>query len=322
MPGSNADDFPPYGPVPDEIRKPARHWDPLTRPLPSRAMPDLRPAGQNHKLLQNKSTDQPNRATGTQNKLLRKNSDAAPRVERPKAPSFEELKKLIDEEQANRLNEMDGYNKTPPRPREGFGLQLRPQHDDINEYFTGPKWLDRFVESAELRPPPPIGPQIDRKPKPKVRYREEGEWVGRSEPPPPPPLPPPPRKKDTIFTAKKIAFRATFDLSGKDTEFANPDFLPEIQHVVKNLQRDADQHVEISAFVGPSWALVNFYGWPVGRTPEVLEFYGHVMDARNDKVGKLLEALGIDAARIHYRRGEAGVGGEFIKVEFRFFVPK
>ena len=60
----------------------------------------MRPAGQDHKLLLNKSAakGQPNRATGVENKSLRKYPGVAPEFERRKPPSFEELKQSIDED--------------------------------------------------------------------------------------------------------------------------------------------------------------------------------------------------------------------------------
>src|SRR5689334_14793151 len=127
-------------------------------------------------MLQSRSIEkeQPNRANERPNKSLNW--------------LFDEAKRRIDEEESNRLTPLDGYTKPPPRPREGSGVKLRPQHHDINEYFTGPKWYDSntrherpFVESAETKPSPP--PQIERKPKPKVLHRDQGKKVSRPEPP-------------------------------------------------------------------------------------------------------------------------------------------
>jgi hypothetical protein len=316
MSESNADDFPPYGPVPDEIRKPLIHRDPphvLTRPLPSRPIPDLRPAGQDHKLLLNKSTakEQPNRATGVENKSLKKYPGVATEFERRKPPSFEELKRSIDEEQSNRLNWMDGYTGNPPKPREGFGLQLRPQHDDINEYFTGPKWHDPnirykrpFVEIAESPHFP--DPQIVRNPKRTWLYHEEGERVLRPEPPPPPP----PRPVETVFRAK-IRFESMSDLDlrrGTPAKFAGREFMDELNYAAKFLRENPRRRVEIRASVGLNWVGQRF---PPSR--EVIE---GVMTKRAEAVIKQLEVRGIDPSRMQTGFGKVGTGEDDRIVDF------
>jgi hypothetical protein len=282
----------------------------------------LRPAEQDHKLLLNKSTEkeQPNRATEAENKSLKKYSGVTPGFERRKPPSVEELKQLIDEEQSNRLNWMDGYTGTPPKPREGFGLQLRPQHDDINEYITGPKWHDPkirhkrpFVESAESRPPQLLGPQLEGKPKPKpkVQYREEGEWVRRPEPPPPPP--PPAEKLPPVFKAKNIRFEKMTKLDmrrGTPAKFAGPESLDEINDVAKFLRENPSKQVEIRASVGLDWVGQHF---PPG--PAFIKF---VMKKRAEAVSKQLEARGIDPSRMHTGFGKVGAGADDRIVEFVF----
>jgi hypothetical protein len=314
MPESNPDDFPPYGPVPDEIRKPLIHRDPWH--LPSRPIPDLRPAGQDHKMLLNKSTE--NRATGAENKSLNKYSGVAPGFERRKPPSFEELKRDIDEEQSNRLNWMDGYTGIPPKPREGFSLRLRPQHDDINEYFTGPEWYDPnirherpFVESAESRPP--LKPQIVRnpKPKPKVRYREVGEPVRRPEPPPPPPA----EKLPPVYKAN-IRFQSMGEVDiaqGTPAKIADSHSLDEINVVAKFLRENPKKQVEIRASVGFDWVARLF-----PPTPAIIKF---VMIKRAEAVSKLLEAQGIDPSRMHTGLGKIGTGADDRIVEFVFDPP-
>jgi hypothetical protein len=321
MPESNADGFPPYGPVPDEIRKPLIHRDPphlLTRPLPSRPIPDLRPAGQDHKLLLNKSTakEQPNRATGVENKSLKKYPGVAPEFERRKPPSFEELKEAIDEEQSNRLNWMDGYTGSPPKPREGFGLQLRPQHDDINEYFTGPKWHDPnirnkhpFVESAASRPPQLLGPQMEHKRE--VQYRKEGEWVRRPEPPPPLPKKlPAPAQELPLFRAK-IRFESMNELDlrrGTPAKFAGREFLDELNRAAKFLRENPRRRVEIRASVGLDWLGQLF---PPSR--DVIE---GVMTKRAEAVIKQLEVRGIDPSRMQTGFGKVGTGEDDRIVDF------
>jgi hypothetical protein len=223
---------------------------------------------------------------------------------------LEEILKGIDEEQANRLNQMDGYSKVPPRPRKGTGLQLRPQHDDINEYFTGPKWLDRttrpFVESAESRIEL-LGPYTVRKPKPKVLFREEGEWIRRREPPPAPP-------PTDVFTARKIRFNgySKFDrLLNRPQTFADRDFLPEIEKVAKHLREKPTLHVKIRASVGRD---------PGDTSKLDLAFVGEVMEGRGKAVANVLETMGIDRSRIHIEQGDIGRGDPFRKVDF-VFVP-
>lgn len=316
MPKSNADDFPPYGPVPYEIRKPLVHRDPPQverRSLPARPMLSPPVLSRDHRLLQSKST-------GQENKALKNNSPPAASigVSRPKLPSFEDIKQQIDEEEANRLNWMDGYTGAPPRPREGFGLQLRPQHDagDINEYFTGPKWHDPnirpFVESAERGLTPRLGPWIERKPKPKVLYREEGEAVQRAEPPPPPPPPstPPPK----VFTAKNIRFKlySLLDcMQDNPAEFDGPESLEEVRHVGKILQEHPNQHVQIRASAGLEGP-AKLFG------PDC---QNKAMDKRGEAVSEELEKMGIERARIQIKRGKVGTGTEDRKVEFEFFEP-
>jgi hypothetical protein len=306
------DEDTPYGPVPDEVRQPARHWDPLRRPLPSRPMPDLRPARQDPKAL-NRSTEKPNRATGAENRALKKNSDIPPLAERLKVPPFEEQMKEIDEEESNLLNPLDGYVKPPARPRKGFGLKLRPQHEDINEYFTGPKWHDDrpSLETAESRGlTPPIGPWIERP----VRHREVGEELRRPEPPKPPP--PSPTTPPQIFTAKNLLFKRFTrmdDWLGKPPEFAGPDAMIEIRHVREILRQHPDLYVDIRASVGLD---------PYSPFVPNAEWTNKVMEGRGNAVSKALEDMGIDPARMQIAHGDVGTGEANRKVEFRFFAPR
>jgi hypothetical protein len=258
---------------------------------------------------------EPNRALGERNRSVTSPARVPPPSDPGKLISLDikELIKSIDEEEANRLNSMDGYSAIPPRPREGFGLQLRPQHDDINEYFTGPKWLDRrtrrFVETAESRPVTPLGPYIDRKPKPKVLFREEGEWVRRPEPPPKlPPRPPP------VYTAKNIRFEGYGKLDSwlnRPMKFADPDFLPEIGKVATILRDNPTLHVKVRASVGRD------PGDPSKPDPA---FVREVMEKRGKAVGNALETMGIDRRRVHIEQGDIGTGDPYRKVDF-IFVP-
>jgi hypothetical protein len=272
-------------------------------------MPDLRPARQDHKLLSNRSTEKENRSTGQENKSLN----------RPL--SFEDIKKHIDEEESNRLVPLDGYTKPPQRPREEFGLQLRPQHDDINEYFTGPKWHDpnirhkhTFVEEWESRPLPPAWSGRKPKPKPKVKYREEGEKVSRDRPPPPS-RSPDHKKPEPEFVAKNIRFNYMDDpqiIAGTPAKFADPTALVEINDIAKYLQKNPNKQVKIRASVGLDW-------WTrfVGVEPDVIKY---VMRKRAEAVSKQLEAFGIDPARISTEYGKVGSENDRI-VEFEFSDP-
>jgi outer membrane protein OmpA-like peptidoglycan-associated protein len=272
----------------------------------------LRPAGQDPRLL-NRSTEEPNRATGEENRSLKKYPQSAAGSAQRKPPAFEELKQLIDEEQSNRLNPMDGYNKPPPRPREGFGPQLRSQFDDINEYFSGPKWHDdrAFVESAESRGlTPPIGPWIDPKRK-ATRFSEQGEAVRRPEPAPPPPPPP-----QTVLRAKNIRFLSMNRLDvlfDRPAQFADLEALVEIQSVAKILRENPNTRVKIRASVGAD------------SSKELALFDRDTIEAikkkRAEAVSKQLEAQGIDPARISTGSGKDGVGAANRIVEFVFDPP-
>ena len=139
-------------------------------------------------------------------------------------------------------------------------------------------------------------------------------------------MPRPPDKKlpptvPRVYSAKKIAFEGTTDTTGKTVVFAGTGWLEEINHVAEILRSNATVHVEISAFVGPTWLAVKLGQELVGNTPAVHRKYGALMDARAKKVGDMLVLQGIDPARIHLSRGESGIGEAFRKVEFRFFVP-
>jgi hypothetical protein len=310
-----------YGPVPYEVRQPAKHWDPEKRPL-NRPLPDLRPARQDPRAL-NRLTEKPKRATGTENKALRKYSDIPPLAERLKPPPFEQQKKEIDEEEKDRLTPLDGYNKPLlPEPREGFGLKLQPRPDDINKYFKGPEYrYDRpFLETAESRGlTPPIGPWGV----PGVQHREEGETVRRKKPKPKPkplaPTPedhrvegPPPHKEET-FKAHNIRFKVMNRLNmGKPAEFADPQALDEIDGVAKYLRENPDKQVEIRASVG----------WD-SRAPRFLIPFApdpnKIMEKRAEAVSRRLEAQGIDPARIRIRHdGKVGEGEDDRVVEFIF----
>ena|ERR1051325_4027706 len=138
MPKPNADEFPPYGPVPYEIRKPLVHRDPPQlerRPMPWRPMPDLRASPQDHRLLQNKSTEQ-------ENKTLKNNSLPANRIEeyRGLAPTtgpwteqnqpdyFEQGKKIYSKPKPNTKPKPQAKKQpiTPPPPSAQEKSQLPP----------------------------------------------------------------------------------------------------------------------------------------------------------------------------------------------------
>lgn len=310
-------EFPPHGPVPYEKRRPLRPWnlesEPLERPMLSQPITS-------YKLL-NRSTEQekPERAAGDKNRLTRARPDFGPTRERIAPPAVDELKRQIDEEESNRLNVFDGYNPTPPRPREGFGLQLRPQHNDINEYFTGPKWDDprgiqrsppylEVVETRPIRIPPPA---IIKKPKP---YREIGEKVVRPQPKPAAPKVPP------KFSAKNILFHA-YDyeewVNGGPAKFRGNDYLRDIQRVADILRDNPNVKVRIRASVASDGRFMlskitekNRQDWIKGT-----------MIRRGQAVANHLNARGIDPKRISTELGYVGSEDEDRKVEFIFDAP-
>src|SRR5438094_536769 len=109
-----------YGPVADDPpRKPLRHRDPWRPDRSGLGQPkaDLRPVITDPRM-QNRGTEkeEPDRAIGEQNRSVKSPTRILPPSDRGKSISFEELKKGIDEEEANRLNPMDGYSAVPPRP--------------------------------------------------------------------------------------------------------------------------------------------------------------------------------------------------------------
>jgi hypothetical protein len=322
MPDSKIrDEGTPYGPVPYEVRQPAKHWDPEKRPL-NRPLPDLRPARQDPRAL-NRLTETPNRATGTENKALRKYSDIPPLADRLKPPPFEEQKKEIDEEKSNLLTPLDGYNKPLlPKPREGFGLKLRPRPDDINKYFTGPEYFLETDESRGLTPPigpwgVPEGETVRRPEKPKPKPKPKP----RPKPKPLAPTPedhrvegPPPHKEET-FKAHNIWFKVMNRLNmGKPAEFADPQALDEIDGVAKYLRENPDKQVEIRASVGLDWWAPRFLA-PFAPDPD------KIMEKRGEAVSKRLKAQRIDPTRIRISHGKIGEGEDDRVVEFIFSDP-
>lgn len=267
------------------------------------------------------------RATGEEHRSLRTHRGNASDSEQHKPPAFEELQRLIGEEQSNRLNPMDGYHKPPPKPREGFGLQLRSQFDDINEYFVPPQWHDqrapaeadtqhdpRFAESAEARGlTPPLGPWVGRKRKPSVGFPDEGKVVRRPEPPR---SQPPPEAERKVFKAK-IRFRAyrRWDLwRDKPAEFADiEEARKDINYVAKILHDHPAARVKIRASVGAEFSLAFFT-----LTRSEIE---RIKKKRGDAVRQQLEAQGTDPSRIEFESGSDGVGPENRLVEFVFDQP-
>lgn len=316
---SKEDEFPPYGPVPIEKRRPLRHWKPESHPL---ERPMLSQPITSYKLL-NRSTERekPERAAGDKNRLSRARLDAGPTRQRMSPPAVDELIREIDEEESNKLNVADGYNPTPPRPREGLGLQLRPQHPDnyFMEYFSGPAYYDprgirRSHPYLEVVESCPIPPSIIKKPKPKVRS-EIGEKVDR---PPPPKGDIPPK----VYRAKNILFEGYSLYQWKKkapAEFSGEGYLAEIQHVVDILQDNPRGKVRIRASVG--------WDAPVRPVPffldeeDIKDWTIQTMTGRGQAVANQLRARGIDPKRITIELGNVGRGDENKKVEFIFDIP-
>ena len=316
------DEFPPYGPVPDEKRRPLRHWKPESHPL---ERPMLSTSGgspqpiTSYKLL-NRSTERekPERAAGEKNRLASARLDIGPTRQRMAPPAVDELIREIDEEESNRLNVMDGYSPRPPRPREGFGLQLRPQHDDINEIFTGPKWYDPrgirrsppYLEVVESRPIPP--PTIIKKPKREVRSQEVGDKVDR------PTLKRVTPEPDRVFKAKKIRFKGYWPqdwAANRPAEFLDRTFIDDIEKVAKRLRDDPDVKVRVRANVSEAskpW----FY-----TEEDMKNWMLATMQRRGEAIEKQLWARGIDPKRIATELGSVGKSDDDRNVEFFFDVP-
>ncbi len=307
-----------YGPVQDEKRRPLRKWIPQGglqgRPMLSQPVAS-------YKLL-NRSTEQvsPQRATGDRNRSTTARPDPGPTRQRIAPPAVDELLREIDEEQANRLQVFDGYNPTPPRPRDGLGLQLRPQHDDINEYLTGPKWVDPrgiergppYVEVAETRPVPLPPPAVIKRPKGRTLYQEVGEQVVRPKPPPEVRKPPP-----KVFKSRRIRFKPyTFFewQSGDPAKFLDSDWLIDILHVVAILRGNPEVSVRIRASVGITIQLPG--------TAEIRKkWIEAAMDKRGEAVSRQIKARGIDPRRVSTERGDIGATDDDRNVEFIFVVP-
>lgn len=340
MADSSADQTSVYKVIPDELRKPLVHRDPpklSSRPLPSRIRPDLKPAQQDHRMVSNRSISPSQRGVGRNDETPQQRSGTNTR---PEAPSAKDLMDQIKEEEKNRLNRMDGYFKTPPRPRDGYGLQLRSQHDDINEYITGPKWLDRYVESAESQARPPLEPQIepDKPLHREIRAKMEAstrtlkqQEAPRSKQTKTPPARTPkqqeaplpkqtktlpdhkPEKFERIFKAKKIRFKkmSYWDVwFGAKAEFADNSSSEEIDEVADYLRENPAITVRVRA--------------SVGMTVRVLsgeDFIKAVMVARSKAVIDKLKDKGIDPSRMRPEFGTVGMGPEDRIVEFKFELP-
>jgi hypothetical protein len=278
------DEFPPYGPVQEEKRRPARHWTPEGR-LEGRPM--LSQPATSRKLL-NRATEKqgPERATGDRNRSSRARPDPGPTRQRIAPPAGDELRRQDDQDESNRLNVFDGYSPRPPRPREGFGLQLRPRHPDngLMEIIDGPAWDDpRGVE-----------------PSPQPGYRDIGEKVDS----------PPPRK---VFKARNIFFHPyTLDkaLKGAPARFRGRSHLGEIQRIADYLRDNPGVKVRIKASVA---------GGPYTPVVSALteEFWQQLtMMQRGQAVAELLKSMRIDSSRISVEMGDVGRGAAARKVEF------
>ena len=305
-----------YGLVPDDPpRKPLRHRTALQLER-SRLGSDPR--------LLNRGTVKatPNKATENRSVPSR---PIPPLSERLKGPSAEEVKQLLDElreEDLDRLKPQDGYNPIPPRPHDGPGLRLRPQYDDINEYFTGPKWLDPntrpFLETAESTldsPPYTVS-------NPELQYREEGRKIYRRKPkkkpttPAPQPKPAPPPPPPFVFPPKTVRFKS-YTLPkwplNYPHEIVGGDSLIAIAEVAIALQKHPDKHVRLTASVGADVDVV------VSLLPSA--FINYIKDGRNNVVEGILRASGVDKSRIHLVRGVTGEGDPYKRVQMTIIDP-
>jgi hypothetical protein len=219
---------------------------------------------------------------------------------------FRPVRRTLEEAQSG-----TGPSRKPLRPKPA---EPRVHAKEEGERVTQPH-VDVAVTRSWLLPP-----MIVRQPRGRVLFSEQGEKVDR----PAPPLPKDqtlPKDVPEVYSARKILFEGTRDRSGKTVKFAPGNYLEDINHVRNILQKHPSIHVEISAFVGPTWLAVQMGAELEGRSPAVYRLYGALMDARANKVRDMLILLGTDPARIITKRGESGIGEAFRKVDFRFFVP-
>lgn len=197
------------------------------------------------------------------------------------------------------------------KPVGGHASQEPPPSNKMTEPSNRLTEKKSWIEIAQSRSlTPPVGPwRIDKAPKqtPDLWWFEEGASVQRPSPAAPWALEP------EVFITNKIRFKPNRPCDDNPiAQFADPDYLIEIKQVAEFLRRHPDRHVELRASIGYD------FEWQLHFCKENAF---KIMDARAEAVAKVLEAYGIDRARIQTARGTIAVGEEHRTVEFLYFVP-